>query len=221
MSRRTTPLTDRLYDYILDVSLREPPLLAELRDETAAMPMALMQISPEQGQFMALLVEAIGARKALEIGTFTGYSALCVALALPADGRVVCCDIDKEYTDVARRYWKRAGVADRIDLRLAPAVQTLDALIAEGGANGFDFAFIDADKENYDNYYERALRLVRPGGLIVIDNVLWNGDVADPAKDDANVTAIRALNRKIKDDRRVASSLLPIADGLMLVRRRV
>ncbi len=221
MSRNTTELTPRLYEYVLDVSLREPPLLAELRAETAAMPMALMQISPEQGQFMALLVEAMGARKALEVGTFTGYSALWVALALPADGRLVCCDINEEYTAVARRYWQRAGIADRIDLRLAPAVGTLDSLIAGGGANSFDFAFIDADKENYDSYYERALRLVRPGGLIVVDNVLWNGDVVDPAKNDANVTAIRALNRKIKDDRRVAASLLPVADGLMIVRRRV
>jgi predicted O-methyltransferase YrrM len=221
MSPRTINLDDALYGYLLDVSLREPPLLAELRAETAAMPMAQMQISPEQGQFMALLVEALGVRKALEIGTFTGYSALWMALALPADGRLVCCDIDEGYAAVARRYWERAGVTGRIELKLAPAAETLRTLIAGGGGDSFDFAFIDADKKNYDAYYEGAMRLVRPGGLILIDNVLWSGAVADPSKTDPDTSAIRALNRKIRDDRRVAASLLPVGDGLMLVRRRM
>ncbi len=221
MSRDTHPLTDELYDYLKRVSLREPPLLRRLREETAGLERAEMQIGPEQGQFMALLVELIGAEKALEVGTFTGYSALVVALALPPDGRLVTCDRSEEWTSIARRYWEEAGVADRIDLRLAPAIRTLDRLLAEGGADSFDFAFIDADKENYDGYYERALRLVRPGGLITIDNTLWEGKVADPAVTDADTEAIRALNAKLLEDERVGLSLLPIGDGLTLARRRV
>lgn len=220
MANRSLTITDALQGYMARETLREPALLAELRAETARMPMSNMQIGPEQGQFMGLLVELIGARRALEIGTFTGYSALCVALALPADGRVTACDISEEYTSVARRYWAKAGVADKIDLRLAPAVETLDALLAEGRAGTYDFAFIDADKTGYDAYYERSLTLLRTGGLIVVDNVLWGGEVADPAKDDADTTAIRAINRKVRDDRRVSMSLIPVGDGLLLARKR-
>jgi caffeoyl-CoA O-methyltransferase len=220
MANRSLTITDALQDYMTRETLREPGLLAELRAETARMPMSNMQIGPEQGQFMSLLIELTGARRTLEIGTFTGYSALCVALALPADGRLTACDISEEYTAVARRYWARAGVADKIDLRLAPAVETLDALLAEGRAGSYDFAFIDADKSGYDAYYERSLALLRAGGLIVIDNVLWGGEVADPAKDDADTTAIRAINRKVRGDERVSMSLIPVGDGLLLARKR-
>src|SRR5262245_18559416 len=194
MSSRTINLTKRLYDYLTKVSLREPALLRELREETAAMPMAMMQISPEQGQFMTLLVELIGARRAVEVGTFTGYSALCVALAMGPEARLVACDVSEPYTAVARRYWAKAGVAERIDLRRGPAVATLDRLLDGGATGSIDFDFIDANKEDYDAYYERALRLLRPGGLIAIDNVLWGGAVADPKQNDADTRAIRALN---------------------------
>jgi len=195
-------------------------MLTQLRQETAQHPMSMMQIAPEQGQFMALLVQLIGARKTLEVGVFTGYSALVVALALPPDGKVVACDVSEEYTSIARRYWQQAGVADKIDLRIAPALDTLDQLLTSGQANSFDFAFIDADKSNYDGYYERSLQLVRPGGLIAIDNVLWNGDVADPNVNDTRTNAIRALNQKIYEDDRVSMSLVPIADGLTLAMKR-
>jgi len=220
MSNRTIPMTDRLYDYLLKVSLREPPLLAELRAETAKLPMAGMQISPEQGQFMALLAELIGARRAIEVGTFTGYSALCVAGALPRDGKLIACDISEEFTSVARRYWARSGIADRIELRLAPALDTLKGLLAAGGTGSFDFAFIDADKTQYDAYYEAILKLLRPGGLIAIDNVLWSGAVADGRKRDADTVALRALNEKLKTDKRITLSMLPIGDGLTLARKR-
>jgi caffeoyl-CoA O-methyltransferase len=179
-----------------------------------------MQISPEQGQFMALLAELIGARRVLEVGTFTGYSALAVALALPADGRIVACDVNEDTTAVARRYWAEAGVADKIELRLGPAVDTLEALLAEGGGETFDFAFIDADKVNYDAYYEGALALLRQGGLMVIDNVLWSGAVADPERQDADTSALRALNAKLHDDQRISLSLLPVSDGITLARKR-
>jgi caffeoyl-CoA O-methyltransferase len=220
MASRTLPLTEPLYDYLLEVSLREPPLLARLRAETEALPLSAMQIAPEQGQFMALLIELIGARRTLEVGTFTGYSALCVALALPADGQVVACDVSDDFTEVARRYWTEAGVDDKIDLRLAPALDTLDSLLDEGQAETFDFTFIDADKENYDGYYERSLQLVRSGGLIVIDNVLWSGSVIDPDKQDKDTQAIRDLNAKLRQDRRIGLSLLPLGDGLALARKR-
>ena len=220
MSSRTIPMTDRLYDYLLKVSLREPPLLAALRAETAKLPMAGMQISPEQGQFMALLAELIGARRAIEVGTFTGYSALCVAQALPHDGKLIACDISEEFTSVARRYWAKSGIADRIELRLAPALDTLKSLLAGGGAGSFDFAFIDADKTQYDAYYEAILKLLRPGGLITIDNVLWSGAVADGRKRDADTVALRALNEKLKTDKRITLSMLPIGDGLTLARKR-
>jgi caffeoyl-CoA O-methyltransferase len=179
MSKQTLGLSDRLYDYLCSASLREPDILVRLRRETAKFPLSQMQIAPEQGQFMALLVQLMGASKLLEIGTFTGYSALSLALVLPPDGKIVACDTSEEYTAVARRYWQEAGVADKVDLRLAPALETLDELLGSGQAETFDFAFIDADKGNYDNYYERSLQLLRPGGLVAIDNVLWSGRVAD------------------------------------------
>lgn len=220
MSNRTLGLSDQLYNYLLAVSLREPEVLAELRRETMAMAERSMQIAPEQGQFMALLVRLLGARRILEVGTFTGYSALTMALALPADGRIVACDVSDAWTTVARRSWRRAGVDGRIDLRLGPALGTLDELIASGHAGGFDFAFIDADKENYAAYYERALTLVRPGGLIAVDNTLWGGSVVNPEKTDANTLAIRGFNTALHQDARVDLSLVPIGDGLTLARKR-
>lgn len=216
MSNKTLGLSDRLYEYLLSNSLRESEVLTALRQETATHPMSQMQIAPEQGQFMALLVQLIGAKKTLEVGVFTGYSSLVVALALPDDGQVVACDVSDEYTAIARRYWEKAGVAHKINLRIAPAVETLDALIAEGQSNSFDFAFIDADKSNYDHYYEKCLQLIRPGGLLAIDNVLWSGDVADPSVNDTRTIKIRALNQKLHQDNRVSLSLVPIADGLTL-----
>ena len=219
MSRRTIDLTDDLYEYLLNVSVREAPLLARLREETAALPLAGMQIGPEQGQFMGLLVELIGARRAIEVGTFTGYSSLIVAEAMPSDGRLICCDVSEEFTSIARRYWAEAGLADKIDLRLGPATETLDGLITEGG-EPYDFGFVDADKENYGTYYERLLKLIRPGGLIAIDNVLWSGRVIEPEKADADTEAIRTLNAKLKDDDRVSLSMVPIGDGLTLARVR-
>jgi predicted O-methyltransferase YrrM len=219
MSRQII-LSDELLAYLHSVSLREPDSLRRLREETAKLPMAGMQISPDQGQFMALLVRLIGARRCLEIGTFTGYSSLAVALALPAEGRIVCCDVSEEYTAVARRAWASADVAGKIELHIAPARTTLDRLRAERHRGSFDFAFIDADKENYDHYYEASLELVRPGGLIAIDNVLWSGAVADDTKQDADTKALRALNLKLRDDQRVDISMLPIGDGLTLARIR-
>jgi caffeoyl-CoA O-methyltransferase len=220
MSRRTIHVDDRLYEYLLAVSLREPPALARLREETARHRSAGMQISPEQGQLMQLLVRLIGARRTIEVGVFTGYSALAVALALPAAGRVLACDVSEEFTAVAQRHWAAAGVADRIELVLAPALQTLDARLAAGEAGGYDFAFIDADKTNYAAYYERVLRLLRPGGLVAIDNTLWSGAVADPAVTDADTVALRALNAALLRDERVDLSLVPIGDGLTLARKR-
>ncbi len=220
MSRRAISMNTPLYDYLLSVTLREPELLRRLREETAKLPNAGMQISPDQGQFMALLIEMLGATRCLEIGSFTGYSALCVTLAMPPSGRLVAFDRSVEWTDIARRYWTEAGVADRIDLRLGPAVDGLDTLLGKGGTGTFDFAFIDADKDNYDAYYERVLRLLRPGGLVAIDNVLWSGRVADPKVHDKDTDALRALNQKIHGDRRVSMSLLPVGDGLTLARKR-
>lgn len=220
MSSRTISLSDGLHEYLLSVSLREPDVLRRLREETAKVPLAVMQISPDQGQFMALLVEMLGARRTIEVGTFTGYSALRVALALPADGRVIACDINAETTAIARRYWAEAGVADKIQLKLAPATETLNGLLAAGEAGRFDFMFIDADKTSYDTYYELGLKLVRPGGLIAIDNVLWGGSVIDAKDETPDTKAIRALNAKLKDDDRVSLSLVPIGDGLTLARRK-
>lgn len=221
MTTKNIHVSDRLYDYILDQSLREHPVLARLREVTSRHPRAQMQISPIQGQFMQLLVRLMQAKKTLEVGVFTGYSSLSVALALPPDGRVVACDVSEEFTAIAREYWREAGVAEKIDLRLAPAVQTLDALLEAGEAGSFDFAFIDADKVNYRHYYERALELVRPGGLIAIDNVLWGGSVVDPEDKDEDTEAIRALNAFLHDDERVDLSMLPLADGLTLARKRL
>lgn len=220
MSKKTLGLNNQQYDYLLSVSLREPDILRQLRQETTRHSLAVMQIAPDQGQFMALLVQLLGATKTLEIGVFTGYSTLCVALALPPTGKIVACDVSEEYTRVARRYWQKAGVADKIDLRLAPALETLDQLLADGQAETFDFAFIDADKVNYEGYYERSLQLIRPGGLIAIDNVLWFGRVTDPQDQDKSTLAIRAFNEKLHHDERVSLSLVPIADGLTLALKR-
>jgi caffeoyl-CoA O-methyltransferase len=222
MARRIkhTRLEDRLFDYMLRHGVREHPALKVLRAETANLPMGGMQIGPAQGALLALLVQAIGARRTLEVGVFTGYSSLAVALALPAEGRVLACDVSEEYTRHARRAWAAAGVAHKIELRLAPALETLDALRAAGEAGRFDFAFIDADKTNYDGYYERCLALVRPGGIVAVDNVFWSGRVANPAARDADTRAIKALNAKIAADPRVSIAMLPIADGLTLALKR-
>jgi predicted O-methyltransferase YrrM len=220
MSNRSIVLTDSLYEYMSDVSLREPPLLLALREETAELTQRSMQISPEQGQFMALLVRLTGARRCLEVGVFTGYSSLATALALPDDGRVIACDVSEEWTAVAGRYWKRAGVDHKIDLRLAPATETLDALVADGQGGTFDFAFIDADKTNYLAYYERTLALLRTGGLALVDNTLWSGRVADPEVADADTVALRHFNEVLHRDERVDLSLLPMGDGLTVVRKR-
>lgn len=200
----------------LDFLPQEPAILRQLRQETAQHPLGRMQIAPEQGQFLALLVRLVGAKRAIEVGVFTGYSSLAVALALPADGTIVACDISDEYTAIARRYWQQAGVAHKIDLRLAPAVDTLDHLLAAGHTNQFDFAFIDADKRLYADYYDRALQLVRPGGLIAIDNVLWGGRVADPLVKDNRTKRMRAFNQQLHQDPRVTISLVPIGDGMTL-----
>lgn len=220
MTKQTLGLEKRLYDYLLSVSVQEPEVLTQLREETAQLSMSQMQITPEQGQFMALLIQLMGAKKTLDIGVFTGYSSLVVALALPQDGKVVACDVSEEYTNTARKYWQQAGVASKIELHIAPAVETLDRLLTSGEAGTFDFAFIDADKSSYDNYYERALQLVRPGGLIAVDNVLWSGRVADPQVQDNRTNNIRAFNQKLHQDPRVMISLVPIADGLMLALKR-
>ncbi len=220
MSRDTINLTDALSDYIRRVGIREDADLAELRKETAGHRYATMQIAPEQGAFMALLVRLLGARRTLEVGVFTGYSAMAVAKAMGPEGRVVALDVSEEFTAVARRHWAKAGVAGRIELQLRPAAQSLDALVAAGSSGTFDFAFIDADKTNYDTYYEYALKLVRRGGLIAIDNVLWNGQVVDPSDDTPDTVAIRALNEKIHDDPRVDLSLVSIGDGLTLALKR-
>lgn len=220
MSVRTLPLDDRLYDYLLEHSLREPDSLAKLRAETASHPKVNMQIAPEQGQFMQMLVRLLGARRAIEVGVFTGYSSLAVALALPADGRLLALDVSEEYTSIARRHWEAAGVTTRIELVLASASETLDARLAAGEAGRYDFAFIDADKQGYLGYYERLMKLVRPGGLIVVDNTLWGGDVADPANRDPDTVALREFNDFLLADTRIELSLVPIGDGLTLARRR-
>ncbi|EDX84719.1 O-methyltransferase superfamily [Synechococcus sp. PCC 7335] len=217
MSNQSIGLGDRLHDYLLSASLRELPVQTELRKRTAQHPQSRMQISPEQGQFMALLVQLINAKKTLEIGVFTGYSTLSVALALPDEGRIVACDVNEKDCAIARAYWKKANVAHKIELRIAPALETLDNLIANRESDTFDFAFIDADKSNYDSYYEKSLQLVRPGGLIAIDNMLWYGRVADLDIQDKRTQRIRALNEKVRNDERVTMSLLPIGDGLLLI----
>jgi len=220
MANATLGLPDELHTYLLDVGVRESDLLRQLREETAAMPEHDMQIAPEQGALMALLVELTGARRCLEVGTFTGYSSLWVALAMPADGHLVCCDISREWTDVARRYWAQAGVADKIELRLGPALDTLDGMVTEGLAGTFDFAFLDADKDNYPAYADRMIALLQSGGLLAIDNVFWGGEVAEPEVDNASVRGIRTLNRMLASDARVSLAMVPIADGLTLARKR-
>jgi len=219
MTLRTLQIDDRLFDYLIAHAVREHPAQTALREATRSHPHAGMQISPDQGQFMALLVKLIGARRCIEVGTFTGYSALTVALALPADGRVLACDVSDEYTRIGRPFWRQAGVEGRIELVLAPALQTLDARLAAGEAGTFDFAFIDADKANYDAYYERCLALVRAGGLIAFDNMLWGGAVARPAAD-ADTLALQALNTKLQADPRIDHALLTVGDGLALARKR-
>ena len=220
MSNKTIEVNADLHQYILQVSLREPAILRRLREETAAMPEHNMQIAPEQGQFMGLLIRMMGANRCLEIGTFTGYASLAIALALDQDGTLLALDTSEEYTDVARRYWDEAGVADKIELRLAPALETLDEMLdADDQRHTYDFVFIDADKTNYDNYYERCLQLVRTGGVIAFDNTLWDGKVADKSAQDADTAALRELNAKLYADERIELSMLPLADGLTLCRK--
>lgn len=220
MTKTTIGLSDELAAYVHVHGTREPAVLGRLREETATLPQHRMQVPPEQGAFLALLVELMGARRCVEVGTFTGYSSTAVALALPPDGRLVCCDVSEEWTSIARRYWAEAGVADKVDLRIGPAVDTLDQLLDDGGEDSFDLGFVDADKVGYDAYYERLLRLVRPGGLIVFDNTLWGGDVLDEDSEDKDTRALQALNLKLADDERITLCLLPVADGVTLARRR-
>ncbi|WP_310413769.1 class I SAM-dependent methyltransferase [Chamaesiphon sp. OTE_8_metabat_110] len=221
MSNQSIGLNDDLYRYLLANSVREPEILTQLRSETARHPLVDMQVSPEQGQLMGLLVKLIGAKKCLEVGVFTGYSALVVALNLPEDGRLIACDVSAEFTAIARKYWQQTGVNDKIDLHIAPALETLDRLLADGEAGTFDFAFIDADKNNYAAYYDRCFQLVRSGGLILVDNVLWYGRVADPAmNEDKRTQAIKDLNQQIYHDDRVQISLIPIGDGLTIARKK-
>ncbi|MCH8333496.1 class I SAM-dependent methyltransferase [Candidatus Sumerlaeota bacterium] len=220
MSNKTIALDDKLREYLLSISVDEPEALRRLREETASLPMHGMQIAPEQGQFMRLILELTGARKALEIGTFTGYSAMWIAMGIGEEGRLIACDVSEEWTEIAARYWKVAGLEERIDLRLGPALKTMAELLKKGARATFDFIFIDADKQEYDAYYEEGLNLLRSGGLIAIDNALWDGRVADPKARDADTRAIRALNEKMRDDKRVSCSLVPIGDGLMLARKK-
>ncbi len=220
MSGKSIGLSDELQAYLLRWGVREPDILRRLREETQALPQHNMQIAPEQGAFLAFMVELTGARRCLELGTFTGYSSLAVALALPADGTLLCCDVSDEWTGIARRYWAEAGVADRVELRLGPALDTLDALLAGGAESTYDLAFVDADKVTYPAYYDRLLRLVRPGGLMLWDNVFMAGEVLDAGADDANVRAVQELNERLAGDERIGLSMLPLADGVTMVRRR-
>lgn len=219
MSSRNAFISSELYDYIVATTLRDDEVLAGLRAETAQLPEAGMQISPDQGQFMGMLTGLVGASRAIEVGVFTGYSSLCVARALPDDGLLVACDINFEYTQVARRFWERAGVSGKIDLRIGPAVETLDAMVTDGESGTYDLAFIDADKGNYARYYERCLRLLRSGGLMMVDNALWGGRVADPAHTGGITSIMRDLNEMAGRDARVEVTLLPIGDGLLLARK--
>jgi caffeoyl-CoA O-methyltransferase len=220
MTDRRLQITDEIHRYLLAHSVREPEVLARLRAATASLPQAQMQIGPEQGQLMGLLARLVGAKRCIEIGVFTGYSSLAVALALPEDGRILACDVSEEWTAIARRFWREAGVEHKIDLKLQPATRTLEQLLAAGESGRYDFAFIDADKPSYDTYYELLLQLLRPGGLIALDNTLWSGHVADPNNRDPNTVALRALNDKLHRDERVDLSLLPVGDGLTLARKR-
>ena len=217
MSNRTLSIDDRLYDYLCDVSVNESELLRQLREETAQLEYSVMQISPEQGQFMSLLIKLMGAKRAIEIGTFTGYSSISVAGAMPEDGKLICCDISPQWTDIAEKYWALAGLEKNIELYSQPAELTLQKLLDEGAEKSFDFIFIDADKQNYIKYYEMALRLLRKGGLIAVDNTLWSGAVADPENTEPGTRAIRRFNDFIKQDERVSTSLVTIGDGLTLI----
>ena len=221
MSRQTLGLEKSLQDYVVRYGAREPDVLAKLRAETVALPLGIMQISADQGAFLAFLVRLMGARTTLEIGVFTGYSSLAVALALPEDGEIIACDVSEEWTGIARRYWQEAGVENKIDLRIAPALETLDGLLAGGRAGTFDFAFVDADKGEYEDYYERVLQLLRPGGMVASDNVLWGGKVADETIRDDSTLALREFNRKRQADTRVSLSLVPIGDGVTLAQKLV
>jgi predicted O-methyltransferase YrrM len=220
MTDRRLQITDEIHRYVVEHSVREPEVLARLRAATVSLPQAQMQIGPEQGQLMAMLARLIGAKRCIEIGVFTGYSSLAVALALPEDGRILACDVSEEWTAIARRFWREAGVEHKIELKLQPAVRTLEQLLAAGETGRYDFAFIDADKPAYDTYYELLLKLVRPGGLIALDNTLWSGRVADPDDRDPNTAALRVLNDKLHRDERIDLSLLPVGDGLTLARKR-
>ena len=217
MSNRTLSIDDRTYDYLCDVSINEPDLLRQLREETAQLEYSVMQISPEQGQFMSLLIKMMAAKRAIEIGTFTGYSSICVASAMPEEGRLICCDISPQWTSIAEKFWALAGLEEKIELYTQPAEQTLQKLLDDGAEKTFDFIFIDADKQNYISYYEMALRLLRKGGIIAVDNTLWSGAVADPENIEPGTRAIRRFNDMLKEDRRVSSSLLTIGDGLTLI----
>jgi predicted O-methyltransferase YrrM len=219
MSTKTINITDKLYEYLLSVSLRETEVLKKLRLETAKHPQGRMQISPEQGQFMGLLIKLMGAVKTLEIGVFTGYSSLSVALALPQEGKLIACDASVDFTSIAQRYWKEAGIDHKIELKIAPALETLQAMLESGQAESFDFVFIDADKKNYPNYYELSLQLLRTGGLIAVDNTLWGGEVANENATDSNTKALQAFNTKLSQDTRIDLSLIPIGDGLTLARK--
>jgi predicted O-methyltransferase YrrM len=220
MSPRTLQLDPKLHDYLLSVSLRDTEPLRKLRERTAGLEFSAMQTSPEQGQLMHLLVKLMGARRIIEVGTFTGYSALCMATALPDDGELIACDIEPEWVDMGREFWREAGVADKIEVRIAPALETLDGLASDGQGESFDFAYIDADKENYVAYYEKCLGLLRAGGLVAVDNTLWSGKVADESESEESTVAIREFNEHLAEDRRVDLSLVPIGDGLTLARKR-
>lgn len=220
MSRQTINLDYKLHQYLLDVTLHEHPVLKQLREYTAGLPMAMMQIAPEQGQFIALLVRLINAKRIIEVGVFTGYSSISMALALPDDGRILACDVSEEWTGIARRFWKLAGVDNKLELRLAPAVETLDSELAAGHAGQYDLMFIDADKTGYLEYYERGLQLLRAGGVIMVDNVLWHGEVINPETKDEDTEALRTFNLHLKDDERIDLSMLPLGDGLTLARKR-
>ncbi len=220
MYGQTITLTPTLYQYLLEYSLHEPPILRELREETSTLPRGEMQIAPEQGQFISLLIRLMGARRCIEVGVYTGYSSLSVALALPPNGEIVACDIDRQPTEIARRYWQKAGVSGRISLQIGPAMDTLDGLIVNGGEGHFDFAFIDADKVNYLGYFERCLTLLHSGGLIVVDNTLWSGTVADPEDHSVDAEALRCFNEALHQDARIYLSLLPIGDGMTLALKR-
>lgn len=217
MSNRTLSIDDRTYNYLCDVSVNESELLRQLREETARLEYSVMQISPEQGQFMSLLIKLMGAKRAIEIGTFTGYSSICVASAMPEEGRLICCDISPQWTAMAEKYWALAKLEEKIDLYSQPAETTLQLLLDDGAERSFDFVFIDADKQNYITYYEMALRLLRKGGIIAVDNTLWSGAVADPENIEPGTRAIRRFNDMVKEDERVSTSLLTIGDGLTLI----